>query len=65
MWKNINLDKFVRFTPGLKIGDISGIGNYCELNGSITIGNDVMMVPEVVMYTTRHNDERTDISMRY
>ena len=63
--KNIDVDKFARFTPDLRIGDNSGIGNYCELNGPITIGNDVMMGPEVVMYTTRHNDERTDIAMRY
>ena len=63
--KNIDVDKYARFTPELKIGDNSGIGNYCELNGPITIGNDVMMGPEVVMYTTRHNDERIDISMRY
>lgn len=63
--KNIDVDKFARFTPELQIGDNSGIGNYCELNGPITIGNDVMMGPEVVMYTTRHNDERIDIPMRY
>lgn len=62
---NIDVDKFARFTPELKIGNNSGIGNYCELNGPITIGDDVMMGPEVVMYTTRHNDEHTDIAMRY
>lgn len=62
---NIDVDKHAHFTPSLKIGNNSGIGNYCELNGPITIGNDVMMGPEVVMYTTRHNDERTDIAMRY
>lgn len=61
---NVNIEKNASFTPLLKIGNNSGVGISCEMNGPITIGDDVMMGPEVVIYTTRHNDERTDIPMR-
>ena len=61
---NVNVEKFASFTPKLRIGNNSGIGINCEMNGPVTIGDDVMMGPEVVVYTTRHEDKRTDIPMR-
>ena len=33
------------------------------MNGPITIGKDVMMGPEVIVYTSSHAHSRTDISM--
>ena len=63
--KNVNIERFASFTPGLSIGDNSGVGIRCEMNGKVTIGKDVMMGPEVVVYTTRHNHDRTDISMMF
>ena len=63
MGKNVNIEKQAHFTPGVKIGNNSGIGIRCEVNGPITIGNDVMMGPEVVIYTTTHAHDRTDITM--
>ena len=61
--KNVNIEQGASFTPGLSIGDRSGVGIRCELTGPITIGNDVMMGPEVIVYTSGHRFERTDISM--
>lgn len=61
--KNVNIEKYASFTPMLKIGDNSGIGIKCEMNGVISIGNDVMMGPEVVVYTTRYRHDRVDITM--
>lgn len=61
--KNVNIEKNANFTPALSIGDNSGVGINCEMNGKVIIGNDVMMGPEVVVYTTRHNFDRCDISM--
>lgn len=49
--------------PDLVIGDNSGVGIDAEMNGPITIGKDVMMGPEVIVYTSSHEHSRTDISM--
>lgn len=64
MGKNINIGRKASFTPGLKIGNNFGVGILCEINGSVKIGNDVMMGPEVVIYTSGHRYENTDIPMR-
>jgi len=61
--KNVNIEHGAYFTPGLSIGDRSGVGINCELNGPITIGRDVMMGPEVVIYTSGHEFGSTDIPM--
>ena len=47
----------------MRIGDRSGIGVKCEAHGPITIGHDVMMGPEVVIYTGNHRHDRVDIPM--
>ena len=62
---NVNIERFASFTPGLRIGDNSGVGINCEMNGSVTIGKDVMMGPEVVVYTMGHRHDRTDIPMMF
>ena len=61
--ENVNIERGAHFTPGLRIGDRSGVGINCELNGPITIGRDVMMGPEVVIYTSGHQFGATDIPM--
>ena len=61
--KKVNIEKHAHFTPGLKIGDYSDVGVKCEVNGPVTIGNYVMMGPEVVIYTSTHAHSRTDITM--
>ena len=61
--KNVNIEKGAHFTPDLVVGDNSGVGIDAEMNGPITIGKDVMMGPEVIVYTSSHAYSRTDISM--
>lgn len=61
--KNVNIEKKAHFTPGLSIGDNSGVGIMCEVNGLVTIGKNVMMGPEVVIYSQSHKYDRTDIPM--
>lgn len=61
--KNVNVEKNASFTPGLSIGDNSGVGVMCEINGLVTIGKNVMMGPEVVVYSSNHKYDRTDIPM--
>lgn len=52
--KNVNVESRAAFTPKLKIGNNSGIGIECQLYGNITIGENVLMGPEVVIYTQNH-----------
>lgn len=61
--RNVNIEKRASFTPELRIGDNSGVGIDCEMNGAVTIGDNVMMGPEVIAYTVRHRHDRTDLPM--
>lgn len=60
---NVNIERNAFFTPGLKIENNSGIGIDCEVYGPVTIGDNVMMGPEVVIYTSGHKHDRADIPM--
>ena len=51
---DINIEHGAFFTPGLSIGDRSGVGINCEVHGQVVIGKNVMMAPEVVIYTKGH-----------
>ena len=59
--KNVCVERGACFTPALSIGDNSGLGVNCEINGEVVIGSDVMMGPEVVIYTTRHKYDSLEI----
>ena len=61
--KNVNIEKGANFSSEISLGDNSGIGINSELSGHITIGNDVMMGPYCMMYTSNHGMSRTDIPM--
>ncbi|MDV2582166.1 acyltransferase [Alkalibacillus haloalkaliphilus] len=52
--KNINIEKGAHFTNKVKIGENSGIGINCMLYGPVSIGENVMMGPEVYIYTSNH-----------
>ncbi len=60
---NVNIEKGAYFTPGLTLGDRSGIGIKCEVHGKVTIGNDVMMAPEVIIYTKGHAYDNLTLPM--
>ena len=61
--KNVNIERGACFGPGLEIGDNSGVGINCEIYGPVKIGNNVMMGPEVVIYTSGHKHDRVDVPM--
>lgn len=54
MGKNVNIEKGALFSPGIQIGNDSGIGLRSEIYGSVIIGDSVMMGPEVIIYTRNH-----------
>lgn len=61
---NVNIEPHVVFNHALSIGDNSGIGEFSELYGDITIGNNVMMGTNCIIYSRNHAFTRTDIPMR-
>jgi len=64
--KNINIEHGVFFGSGadIEIGDNSGLGLNCRVTGPLKIGNDVMIGPDVMIFTQNHRNDRLDISMR-
>lgn len=61
--KNINIEKGAIFDRTVEIGDNSGIGINCKLYGKIVIGKNVMMGPEVYIYTSNHSFQDASIPM--
>ncbi len=64
--KNINIEHGAFFASGrdIEIGDNSGLGLNCRVTGPLKIGNDVMMGPDVMIFTQNHRNDRLDIPMR-
>ena len=58
-----NIERNAHFNPSLKVGEHSSIGVDCEIDGPVTIGNYVMMGPEVVIYTRNHEHSTRDTPM--
>ena len=63
----VNIERGANFGTGadISIGDYSGIGVNASVRGPLIIGNNVMMGPDVVIITSSHNFDRTDIPMRF
>lgn len=62
--KNINIEKGATFSRRLSIGNNSGLGINCRVQGTVSIGDNVMMGPDVLIYTTNHEFKSKDIPMR-
>lgn len=61
--KCVNIQPHAHFTPQLSIDDNSSLGANCVLSGTIFIGKDVMMGPEVFMITVNHRHDSTEVPM--
>lgn len=61
--KNINVEHGAFFGSGsdIEIGENSGLGLNCRVSGPLKIGDNVMMGPDVMIYTQNHEFARTDI----
>lgn len=54
MDSNVNVEGGRAFPYSVKNGNNSGLGVYCELNGEVEIGKNVLMGPNVIIYTQNH-----------
>ena len=61
--RNVNIEKGAVFASNVKLGNYSGIGIDARIFGKCSIGNNVMMGPECIIYTKNHSINRTDILM--
>ena len=61
--KNVNIEPHTIFNHALSIGDNSGIGEFSEIYGEVTIGSDVMMGTNCIIYSRNHAFARLDIPM--
>ncbi len=64
--RNVNIENGANFGTGVGIvlGDNSGLGIKSKVRGPLEIGRDVMMGPDVIIFTSNHETTRTDIPMR-
>ncbi len=62
--ENINIEKGATFGRRLSIGNNSGLGVNCIIQGTVSIGDNVMMGPDVLIYTTNHEFQNKDVPMQ-
>jgi len=60
---NVNIQPKAVIARRVKIGDFSGVGKASLIQGNVTIGEHVMMGPEVYIYTQNHCFDNIDIPM--
>lgn len=65
MGVGVNIERHAHFGSGreLSIGDHSALGINCRISGPVDIGSYVMMGPDVMILSRRHEIGRVDIPM--
>lgn len=63
--KKVNIEHGAEFSAKVSLGDYSGIGINARIHGECTIGDYVMMGPDVTILTRNHAFDRTDIPMMH
>jgi maltose O-acetyltransferase len=51
-------------SPFCSVGDFSELGTRCLIQSNVTIGNHVIMGPDVKIYSRNHKSERTDVPVQ-
>ncbi len=62
--KDINIENKAKFSSKIHLGDRSGIGIDAFIDGTVYIGNDVMMGPHCTIYTKNHKTDDITKTMR-
>lgn len=60
----MNLESKASITSNLEIGNNSGIGIASRIYGRVSIGDNVLMGPEVIILTSGHRYENADVLIR-
>jgi len=51
-------------SPHIRIGDRTSLGQNCLIQASVCIGSDVMMGPDIKIYSRNHCHDRLDIPLK-
>lgn len=62
--RGISIGRRCRIHKNTSIGCYSGVGRGCEINNGVTIGDNVMMGPDVLIYTQNHCTSDPKLPMR-
>lgn len=60
---NVNIEHGAMITSLMTIGDNSGVGINAKMHGRVTIGRNVMMGPDCIIYTKNHAFSDTSVPM--
>lgn len=60
---NVNIEKGAQITSLMSVGDNSGVGINAKMHGKVTIGKNVMMGPDCIIYTINHAYDQIDKPM--
>lgn len=61
--KTVNIERLADFPTSVYLGENSGLGYKCFIQGEVHIGNNVMMGPECHIWTINHNYDSLDVPM--
>lgn len=61
--KGVNIERGATFSRRLRVGNYSGLGVNCQIQGCVTIGDYVMMGPECYIYTVNHEFKDVNVPM--
>lgn len=61
--RNVNIETGADFNEMVSLGDNSGIGVNAQVLGPVSIGKNVMMGPDVIIYTRNHKFSDLSIPM--
>ena len=61
--KNVDIGRRAHLSSKMRLGNNSGIGDFCYIQGPVQIGENVMMAPYVALIAANHNVSRTDVPM--
>lgn len=61
--KNVNIERRASFPTSVYLGENSGLGYKCLIQGEVHIGDNVMMGPECHIWTINHNFSSLELPM--
>ena len=62
--KRPRVKKGAEISPNATIGDYSELGTRCMIQANVSIGNNVIMGPDVKIYSRNHQYDRLDIPIQ-
>lgn len=61
---NIRVKSFADISPYISIGDYSELGTRCMIQSNVTLGDNVIMGPDVKIYSRNHNYDSLNLPIR-